>query len=68
MMVRQEASSRRSMHGRVNVAGFIATLMKAKHKDWFGKSDVGIYSEMPVRRFRKGGPRGAREASDGFEH
>src|ERR1700752_183509 len=25
--------------------------MKTRKKDWFGKSDVGIYSEMRVRRF-----------------
>jgi hypothetical protein len=40
--------------------------MKTRNKDWFGKSDVGIYSEMRVRRVGRG-PCGATEAYDGFE-
>ena len=30
---------------------FFAAIMKTRNKDWFGKSDVGIYAEMRVRRF-----------------
>ena len=47
---------------------FSRLLMKTSKNGWFGKSDVGIYSEMRVSRFGRGGPRGATEASDGFEH